>query len=371
MSKRDYYEVLQIARNASEQEIKRAYRKQAVKYHPDKNAGNKAAEENFKEAAEAYSVLGDAQKRAQYDRFGHSAVGGQGGINIDPSSFSDFGDIFGDFFGFGDLFGSASQRRSSSQRGSHLRYDLRISFNDAVFGLQTKIKVPRMDTCQDCSGSGATRGSSPVVCSTCEGHGQVRYQQGFFSISKTCHHCQGSGKIIKNHCKECRGSGRVQSERVLEIKIPAGVDNGSKLRISGEGEAGSQGGPSGDLYVVLSVGEHEIFERREQNVYCSIPIGFPQAALGAKITVPTLEGKELILIPEGTQSGSIFRLKGKGIPKVNGRGRGDQYVSVNVITPKKLSPEQRKLLEQLSQISPAENKPLEKKLYDKVKDIFG
>ena len=371
MSKRDYYEVLEIDRNASEQEIKRAYRKQAVKYHPDKNAGNKAAEENFKEAAEAYSILGDAQKRAQYDRFGHSAVGGQGGINIDPSSFSDFGDIFGDFFGFGDLFGSSSQRRSSSQRGSHLRYDLSISFTAAVFELKTKIKVPRMDPCQDCSGSGAARGSSPIVCPTCEGHGQVRYQQGFFSISKTCHHCQGSGKIIKDQCKKCRGSGRVQTERVLEIKIPAGIDNGQQLRIPGAGEAGSQGGPSGDLLVVLSVGDHEIFERQEQNVFCSIPIDFPQAALGAKITVPTLEGKEIILIPAGTQSGSTFRLKGKGIPKVNGRGRGDQYVSVNVTTPKKLTSEQRKLFEQLSEISPTENKPLEKKMYDKVKDIFG
>ena len=372
MSKPDYYEILGITKSASDQVIKSAYRKQAVKYHPDKNPGDKSAEDRFKEAAEAYTVLGDPQKRAQYDRFGHSSIGGaSGGAGFDPSIFSEFGDIFGDFFGFGDLFESSARQKSSSQRGSDLRYDLQISFNDAAFGLKTKIKIPRMEVCQNCAGSGAARGSSPQACSTCQGHGQVRYQQGFFSISRTCHHCQGSGQIIKDQCKGCRGEGRVESERVLEVKIPAGVNSGSRLRISGEGEAGEKGGPPGDLYVVLIVGEHEIFERQENNIYCSISIGFPQAALGATITVPTLDGTENLSIPEGTQSGSVFRIRGKGIPNINGRGRGDQYVSVNIVTPKKLNREQRRLLEQLAQINPVENKPLEKRLFEKVKDIFG
>ncbi len=371
MSKRDYYEVLGISRSASDQEIKSAYRKQAVKYHPDKNPGDKSAEESFKEAAEAYSVLGDPQKRAQYNRFGHSSVGGPGGAGFDPSIFSEFGDIFGDVFGFGDLFGSSARGRTSSQRGADLRYDLRISFMDAAFGVQTKIKVPRMEACRSCGGSGVPRGSSPSSCPTCQGRGQVRYQQGFFSISRTCHHCRGSGRIVKNRCRDCQGEGRLQRERVLGVKIPAGVDSGSRLRISGEGEGGIQGGPPGDLYVVLVVAEHDIFERRENNIHCSIRISFPQAALGASIRVPTLEGEETLTIPAGTQSGNIFRLKGKGIPSVNGRGRGDQFVSVNIVTPKKLNREQRGLLEQLAQIYPVENKPLERRLFDKVKDIFG
>ena len=369
MSKRDYYELLGVSRSASDQEIKSAYRKLAVKYHPDKNPGDKEAEDRFKEAAEAYSVLGDPQKRAQYDRFGHSGVGAN--VGFDPTIFSEFGDIFGDFFGFGDIFGTGSRRRSTAQRGSDLRYDLEISFMDAAFGLKTKIKVPRLETCQSCSGSGAAKGSSPITCPTCQGHGQVRYQQGFFSISRTCQQCQGTGRVVKNVCKECRGEGRVQTEETLEVKIPAGVDNGSRLRIAGGGEAGLQRGPPGDLYVVLFVKEHEFFERQENNVYCTIPISFPQAALGAEIIVPTLEGEERLQIPEGTQSGSIFRIKGKGIPSLNGKGRGDQFVTVNIATPTKLNREQKKLLEQFAEVSKVENRPLEKKILDKVKDIFG
>jgi len=369
LSKRDYYEVLNVARSASEQEIKSAYRKLAVKYHPDKNPGSQEAEEKFKEAAEAYSVLGDPQKRAQYDRFGHSGVGGAGGF--DPTVFSGFEDIIGDFFGLGDIFGTGNRRRSAVQRGSDLRYDLEISFMDAVQGLKTKIKVPRLETCQSCSGSGAAKGSGPVTCPTCQGQGQVRYQQGFFSISRTCQSCQGTGKIVKNVCKECRGEGRVPKEETLEIKIPAGVDNGSRLRIGGGGEAGVQGGPPGDLYVVLFVKEHEFFERQENNVYCTIPVSFPQAALGTKINVPTLEGDEMLEIPEGTQSGSIFRLRNKGIPSLSGKGRGDQFVTVNIVTPTKLNREQKKLLEQFAEVSKVENTPLEKRILDRVKDIFG
>ncbi|MEW5978185.1 MAG: molecular chaperone DnaJ [Acidobacteriota bacterium] len=370
MSKRDYYEVLGIGRSASEQEIKSAYRKLAVKYHPDKNPNDKEAEEKFKEAAEAYSVLSDAQRRAQYDRFGHSAVSGTPS-GFDPSIFAEFGDIFGDLFGFGDIFGGSGRRRSRVQRGSDLRYDLEIGFMDAAFGLKTKVRVPRLETCATCGGSGAAKGSAPTACPTCQGHGQVRYQQGFFSISRTCQHCQGSGKIIRNPCKDCRGEGRVQREKTLEIRIPAGVDNGSRLRITGEGEAGPSGGPPGDLYVVVFVKEHEIFERQEDNVYCTVPISFPQAALGAEITVPTLDGEEKIKIPEGTQSGSIFRIRGKGIPNLNGRGRGDQFVTLNIVTPTKLSREQKKLLEQFAQVSEVDNRPMEKRILEKVKEIFG
>jgi molecular chaperone DnaJ len=369
LSKADYYEILSVSRSASEQEIKSAYRKLAVKYHPDKNPGNKEAEDKFKEAAEAYSVLGDPQKRAQYDRFGHSGLGASGGF--DPTIFSGFEDIIGDFFGLGDIFGTGGRRRSAAQRGSDLRYDLEISFTDAVRGLKTKIKVPRLETCQSCSGSGAAKGSGPITCSNCHGQGQVRYQQGFFSISRTCQNCQGTGKVVKDVCKNCRGEGRVPREETLEIKIPAGVDNGSRLRISGQGEAGVHGGPPGDLYVVLFVQEHEFFERQENNVYCTIPVSFPQAALGTEIKVPTLDGEETLEIPEGTQSGSIFRLRGKGIPSLNGKGRGDQFVTVNIETPTKLNREQKKLLEQFAEVSKIENKPLEKRILDRVKDIFG
>jgi molecular chaperone DnaJ len=368
-NKKDYYEILGVSRNASDQEIKSAYRKLAVKYHPDKNPGNKEAEEKFKEAAEAYSVLSDSQKRAQYDRFGHSGLGGSQGF--DPSVFSEFGDIFGDFFGFGDLFGGGSRKRSAAQRGSDLRYDLEVSFFDAAFGLKTKIKIPRLESCESCGGSGAAPGSGPTTCPTCQGHGQVRYQQGFFSISRACNHCQGTGRIVRNPCKDCRGEGRIHKEKTLEIRIPAGVDNGSRLRVSGEGEAGIQGGPAGDLYVVIFVKEHEFFERQEDNLYCAVPLSFPQAALGDEIKIPTLEGEEKLKIPEGTQSGSIFRIKGKGIPSLNGRGRGDLFVTVNVITPAKLTREQKKLLEQLAELSQIENKPLEKRFMDRVKEIFG
>lgn len=373
--KRDYYEVLGVARNASEQEIKSAYRKLALQYHPDRNPGNKGAEEKFKEAAEAYSILSDAQKRAQYDRFGHAGVGtasGGGFGGFDPNVFADFSDILGDIFGFGDIFGSGRRGGSRVQRGADLRYDIELTFEEAAFGKTTKIKVPRHETCEECNGSGAQKGSGPAACPTCNGYGQVRFQQGFFSITRTCSQCQGAGQIIKNRCPVCHGDGRVVREKTLELKIPAGVDSGSKLRITGEGDAGGRGGPAGDLYVVLHVQDHEFFERREHDLYCHIPVTFPQAALGATIEIPTLEREEeKLMVPAGTQTGSTFRVKGRGISKRGGSARGDLYVTVDVVVPTKLSREQKDLLTKLAGTIDTENKPIQKKILERVKEIFS
>ena len=367
--KRDYYEVLGIGRDASDQEIKSAYRKLALKYHPDKNPGSKEAEERFKEAAEAYSVLSDADKRARYDRFGHGGMqGGFGGF--DPATFSDFGDILGDFFGLGDLFGG-SRRHSGPERGADLRYDLKVSFRDAAFGIKTKIKIPRNETCAACGGRGAAKGKGPVTCPNCQGMGQVRYQQGFFSISRTCGQCNGEGRIIRDPCEDCQGRGHKRMEKVLELKIPAGVDNGSRLRIQGEGEAGRRAGPPGDLYVVIFVEEHPFFQRQGNNIYCQIPVGVTQAVLGAEISVPTLEGEEKMKIPEGTQSGTVFRLRNKGIVSLNERGRGDQFVTVSVVIPTKLSREQRQLFENLAKLNRDDEVSHERNIFEKVKDIFG
>jgi molecular chaperone DnaJ len=373
--KRDYYEILGVSRNASEQEIKSAYRKMALQHHPDRNPENKEAEDKFKEAAEAYAVLSDAQKRAQYDRFGHagvgsSAAGGFGGF--DPNVFADFSDILGDLFGFGDMFGGGRRGGNRVQRGADLRYDLEIGFEEAAFGTSTKIKVPRHQSCTECEGSGAQKGSGPTTCPTCNGYGQVRFQQGFFSIARTCTHCRGTGQVIKNPCPACRGQGRLEKEKTLELKIPAGVDNGSKLRITGEGDAGPNAGPSGDLYVVLHVQEHEFFERREHDLYCHIPISFPQAALGAEIQVPTLDKSETTLeIPAGTQPGATFRIKGQGVSKRGGSARGDLYVMVNVTVPNKLSREQKELLTKFAGTMKTENKPMQKKILEKVREIFS
>jgi molecular chaperone DnaJ len=372
--KRDYYEILSVARNASDQEIKSAYRKLALQHHPDRNPGNKEAEDKFKEAAEAYSVLSDAQKRAQYDRFGHAGLGaaaGGGFSGFDPNVFADFSDILGDIFGFGDLFGNA-RRGGRSQRGADLRYDLELSFEDAAFGAKTKIKFPRHEPCSECGGTGGHKGSGASTCTTCNGYGQVRYQQGFFSIARTCSHCGGTGQVIKNPCKSCQGEGRVVREKTLELRIPSGIDSGDKLRISGEGESAPRGGPSGDLYVVLSVKDHDFFERRDNDLYCHIPISFPQAALGTEIAVPTLEGEEERLsIPAGTQSGTAFRIKGRGISKRGGSSRGDLFVAVNVVVPEKLSREQKELLAKLGETFQEDNRPVQKKLFERVKEIFS
>ena len=371
-SKRDYYEVLSVSRTATDQEIKSAYRRLAVKYHPDKNPNDATAEEKFKEAAEAYSVLSQPEQRKRYDRFGHAGVSSSAGAGAwGAPGFGGIEDILGDLFGFGDVFGGgrAGGRRSAAQRGADLRYDLEIKLEDAANGMTAQLRIPRLETCETCKGSGAAEGSQPETCTTCQGSGQVRYQQGFFSVARTCHVCRGAGRVIKNPCADCKGSGRVEREKQLEVKIPAGVETGSRLRVSGEGESGTQGGAPGDLYVVIHVAEHDQFERQGSNLYEAVPITFAQAALGADITVKTLDGEEKLKIPMGTQTGTVFRLRGKGMPVLGGRGRGDLFVSATVMTPTTLTREQRKLLEQLAEV---ENKDLESKgLVDKVRDIFG
>lgn len=373
--KRDYYEVLGVSRAATEDEIKKAYRRGALQWHPDRHLNNKEeAEERFKELTEGYSVLIDPGKRAAYDRFGHAGLGGQVFTGFDQNIFVDFADIFGDFFGFEEMFGMGGgrHRRTRARPGADLRYDLEIRFEEAARVLATKLKIPRMETCPSCQGSGARKGTEPTTCSACQGHGQIRYQQGFFAVSRTCPQCQGVGQVVRDPCSECRGEGRVRRERTLEIKIPPGVDTGTRLRIAGEGEAGLFGGPPGDLYIVLHVQEHAVFGRRENHLYCSVRISFPQAVLGAEIRVPTLDGEEKLKIPEGTQSGTVIRLKGKGFPHLNGGGRGDLFVELKVVTPKKLTREQRRLIEELAERLPAENRPVEKgRPSGRDKDIFG
>jgi molecular chaperone DnaJ len=371
MDKRDYYEVLTVSRTATDQEIKSAYRRLAMRYHPDKNPGDSGAEEKFKEAAEAYAVLSDQEQRRRYDRLGHAGVSSGAGASWGAPGFGGIEDILGDLFGFGDVFGGSrsGSRRSSAQRGADLRYDLEISLEEAANGMTAQLRIPRLETCETCKGSGAAAGTEPESCNTCGGTGQMRFQQGFFSVARTCHSCRGVGRVIKNPCADCRGAGRVEREKQMEVKIPAGVETGSRLRVQGEGESGTSGGPSGDLYVVIHVVEHERFERQGSNLYVAVPITFAQAALGAEISVSTLENAEKLKIPVGTQTGTVFRLKGKGMPMLGGRGRGDLFASVTVITPTSLTREQRKLLEQLATV---ENKDLEDKgLVDKVRDIFG
>jgi len=370
MSKRDYYEVLGVSRTAADQEIKSAYRRLAVRFHPDKNPNDASAEEKFKEAAEAYSVLSDGEQRRRYDRFGHAGVSNSGG-NWGAPGFGGIEDILGDLFGFGDVFGGgrAGSRRTAAQRGADLRYDLEITLEDAANGMTAQLRIPRLESCETCKGSGAAAGTQPEGCHTCSGTGQVRYQQGFFSVARTCHVCRGAGRVVKTPCGDCNGAGRVEREKEMEVKIPAGVETGSRLRVQGEGESGTQGGPSGDLYVVIHVAEHEQFERQGSNLYEAVPVTFAQAALGAEVMVKTLDGEEKLKVPMGTQTGTVFRLKGKGMPALGGRGRGDLFVSATVITPTTLTREQRRLLEQLAEV---ENTDLEEKgLVDKVRDIFG
>lgn len=366
--KRDYYEILGVPRNASEQEVKSAYRKLALKHHPDRNPGDARAEELFKEAAEAYGVLGDPEKRQRFDAYGHAGLGGAGG-GFDPTIFADFSDILGDFFGFGDVFG----RRRGPRRGADLRYNLEISFEEAAFGAETQIRIPRAEPCEKCEGSGAAPGTKPTTCTTCRGAGQVTFQQGFFSVARTCSHCRGTGRIVSEECKTCHGEGQVQNERTLQIKVPPGVDNGSQLRISGEGEAGPVGGPPGDLYVVLRVKDHSLFKRDGAHLFCEIPVSVPQAALGASVEIPTLEGEKTKLsVPEGTQSGSVLRLRGQGVPHLGGRGRGDLHVLVRVVVPTRLSSEQRKLMEKLAETLPLPDiEDKDKSLFDRMRDFFG
>jgi molecular chaperone DnaJ len=364
--------VLGVNRTATEQEVKSAYRKMALQHHPDRNPNNPEAEEKFKEVTEAYAVLADSEKRGMYDRYGHAGVSNAGASGFDASIFQDFSDIFGDFFGFGDIFGgSGGRRRSRAQRGPDLREDLSLDFEEAVFGTETKVTVRRHETCEDCRGSGTALGKSPVSCRSCGGHGQVRYQQGFFSIARTCPTCQGAGTVITDPCPKCKGEGRLLRQRTIDAKIPAGVEDGTRIRFAGLGEAGVFGGSPGDLYVVLHVKEHPFFEREGNDLHCVIPISFTQAALGTEIHVPTLDGDHNLKIPDGTQSGTTFRVRSKGVPVLNGHGKGDLFVEVRVQTPGKLTKRQRELLQELETTSHVENKPQHRTLMGKVKDIFG
>lgn len=361
---RDYYEILNLERDVSEDGIKKAYRRAAMQWHPDRNPGiREEAEEKFKEVTEAYSVLIDPQKRAAYDRYGHAGLGAEP-AGFDQSIFSDFSDIFGDFFGFEDLFGFGSQP-GSRRRGNDIRYDLELSFEEAASGIATKIKVARQEGCEECRGSGARKGTELASCPTCHGRGQVRQQKGIFIMTRTCPKCRGAGQVVRDPCPECLGAGRVKRTRTIELKIPPGVNSGTRLRVAGEGDLG------GDLYVVMHVKDHPFFERRESDLYCSVPISFPQAVLGATLSIPTLNGSHRLKVPSGTQSGAVFRIKGKGFPNLKG-GTGDLFVELNVDVPKRLTREQKHLLEQLRRTLSTENYPVEKSgLINRIRDIIS
>ena len=349
MEDKDYFRILGVSRDASEEEIKKSYRKIAMLYHPDRNPGNKEAEEKFKLASEAYEVLRDPEKREIYDRYGIEGLKGTGftGFTGFDDIFSAFGDIFEDFFGFGSPY----KRRTRARQGADLRYDLKISFREAAFGIETEIDIPKNATCEECNGTGAKPGTYPTQCPNCKGTGQVTRSQGFFTISTTCSQCHGDGKFIPHPCKECRGAGKVRKNNKIQIKIPPGVDMGSKLRIRGEGEPGERGGPSGDLFIFIYVEPHDFFLREGDEIVCQIPISFSQAALGTEMEIPTLNGKKKISIPRGTESGEIFRIKGEGFPKLKGYGRGDQLVQVIVKTPKNLTKRQEEILREFEEAS--------------------
>jgi molecular chaperone DnaJ len=374
-NQRDYYEVLGVSRTAAVEEVKSAYRKSALKWHPDRNPANKEeAEVKFRECTEAYSVLSDPQKRQIYDTYGHAGLSNAGsGQGFDGSIFQDFHDIFGDFFGFEDMFSGGRRGRGRTQRGADLRYDMTLAFEEASAGVTTKIKLPRQEFCEACNGTGAKKGTGVASCQTCGGRGQLAYQQGFFTITRTCPACQGAGQIVRERCPECRGQGRIEREKTIELRIPPGVDTGTRLRVPGEGEPGPNSGPAGDLYVVLEVKEHPFFERRGADLYCTIPLSMAQAALGTELEVPGLNGEEKLKIPEGTQSGAVFRIKGRGLADPRGGGKGDLYYHVRVMTPTKLTREQRKIIEQLGATIKVENNPADRNssIFDKVKDIFG
>ncbi|MBI4549397.1 MAG: molecular chaperone DnaJ [Candidatus Omnitrophica bacterium] len=368
-NKRDYYEVLSVAKGAPAEEIKKSYRKLALKYHPDRNPGDKQAEEKFKEAAEAYAVLSDPEKRSQYDQFGHS-LGGRGfsGFEGFEGAFSDFSDIFGDIFG--DFFGGGRSSRSErGRRGSDLQYNVEITLEEAAAGKELSLNIPRQETCEACQGSGAEPGTHKVSCPECRGSGQIRISQGFFMFQRACPRCQGEGERIEKPCRVCRGSGRVEKTRKLNVKIPAGIETGSRLRISGEGEGGRRGGSAGDLYVGVVVKEHPVFQRDGEDLHCEIEIPFTVACLGGEVNVDVLDGKSSLKVPEGTQSGKVFCLHAKGMPSVRSRARGDLYVRVKIRVPTRLTEKERKLLEEFAKLH-GDGVPEHKNLFDKMKDGF-
>jgi len=378
--KRDYYEVLGVAKSATEDELKKAYRKVAKKYHPDMNPGDKEAEEKFKEAQEAYDVLSNSEKRQRYDQFGHAGVdpSAGGGYNPYGAGFGgagfDMGDIFESFFGGGFGGGGSTRRRNAPQKGRDLRYQIELDFLDAVFGISREINITRSERCETCGGSGAKKGTSPVTCSTCGGSGTVRVQQntGFMSFATTrpCTACNGTGKIIKEPCADCRGSGSVRKSRKINVKIPAGIDDGQTISLRGEGENGVNGGPNGDLYITVRVKAHPIFERHDNDILCEVPITFTQAALGATIKVPTVDGEETLDIPEGTATGAVFTLKGKGVPQINRRGRGNAYIKVTVDVPRGLNSKQKDLLRQFAESLGDKHHEKCKSFFDMVKKTF-
>jgi len=376
-AKRDYYEVLGVEHNVSEEEIKRAYRKLAVKFHPDKNPDDPNAEEKFKELGEAYDVLIDSDKRAAYDRFGHAAFA-PGGAGFGGGGFHDPFDIFREVFGSGGIgggifetfFGGAGTRAQDRQRGSDLRYDMEIRLEEAAFGVEKEIEIAKLETCDKCQGSGAEPGSRSITCPVCSGRGQVISSRGFFQVSQTCPRCRGAGQIIKKPCRQCHGEGRVEKLTRIKLKIPAGISEAARLRSSRNGEAGIRGGPQGDLYVVIHIKEHKIFQRDDDNLYCEVPIPFSIAALGGQVDVPTLEGKAHLKVPAGAQSGQIFKLRGKGIVHVNGRDRGDLLVRLIVEVPSRLNAEQRRKLEEFAALCGEENTPMRKSFFDRAKEFF-
>lgn len=373
MAKRDYYEVLGVSRDVSAADLKKAYRRVAMKHHPDRNPGDEEAENKFKEASEAYEVLSDAQKRSAYDQFGHAGVdqsGGMGGGGAGAGGFGSFSDIFGDVFG--DIFGGGGRGRGGPSRGADLRYNLELSLEDAVRGTNVQIKVPTLVACDTCEGSGAKKGTSPKTCTTCGGIGQVRMQQGFFSVQQACPTCRGKGSIITDPCGSCHGQGRVEQTKKLSVKVPAGVDTGDRIRLSGEGEAGAEGGPAGDLYVEVQVKPHEIFQRDGADLYCEVPVDFVDAALGGELEVPTLDGRVKLKVPAETQTGKLFRLRSKGVTPVRGGARGDLMCRVVVETPVDLTGKQKELLKEFqATMKGGKNSPRQSSWFDGMKNFFG
>jgi molecular chaperone DnaJ len=372
-TRRDYYDILGVGRDASASDIKAAYRRTAVKYHPDRNPDDPDAEEKFKEASEAYAVLSDADKRSRYDRFGHQGLGGDGFTGFDPSAFGDFADILGDLFGFGDIFGT--RRRGGGQRpqrGHDLQYTLKLSLEEAATGVERSIRVPRFEGCERCSGSGSEPGTTPEACNTCQGSGQVAFRRGFLSVAQTCPTCGGGGRVNRDPCRDCEGRGRVEQEASLKVTVPAGVDTGMRLRLVGEGEGGSLGGPAGDLFVVMALEEHDFFQRDGADLHLELPVSVFQAMLGTKVPITTILGEETeVAVNPGAQPGEVIRLGGSGMPHVNGRRRGDLYVHLRVVVPSKLTGEQHKLIEEVAELGGGLEPEVDRGFFERLRRAFG